>query len=110
MKQSRRATHEVEVVAGGIRIRVTGEIDLAVASDLQSWIAEGIAAHQASQAEVDLSAVTFLDSTGIRALVLAQRAANDVGAVMWISGVRSRVEMVLRLTGVFGLLTTPAGG
>jgi anti-sigma B factor antagonist len=108
VKQSRRAAHEVESVPGGVRVKVTGEIDLAVAEDLQGWIAGAIAEHGAAAVEVDLRDVTFLDSTGIRALVLAQRAAADDGAAMRVSGVRSRVEMVLKLTGVYDLLTGPA--
>lgn len=106
VKQPHRAEHEVESNADGVRIRVRGEIDLAVADNLQKWIAEAIAATPGTtRAEVDLAAVTFLDSTGIRALVLAQRDAQEHGVLMRICGARGRVEMVLKLTGVFELLT-----
>jgi anti-anti-sigma factor len=106
VKQPPRAEHEVESDADRVRIRVRGEIDLAVADNLQKWISEAIGATPGvSEAVVDLAAVTFLDSTGIRALVLAQRDARENGVPMRISGARGRVEMVLKLTGVFELLT-----
>jgi anti-anti-sigma factor len=85
------ATHEVEVTA---------------ADDLQSWLVEAISqTPRAAELQVDLSAVTFLDSTGIRALLLAQRTATAHAVTMCITGAHGRVESILKITGVFELLS-----
>lgn len=104
MAQQRRASHQVEAVPGGVRILVSGEIDLAVADDLQKWITEAVDSHPGADIDVDFSAVTFLESTGIRALVLAHRTAVEAGSRMRVTGTVSRVRMVLKMTGVYELL------
>jgi anti-sigma B factor antagonist len=99
------ATHEVQSTAGGVVVRVAGEIDLAISDDLRRWLVDAIPEVTPAHMEVDLSQVTFLDSTGIRALVLAQRAAGDRGVGMRVSGAQGKVESVLKITGVYALLT-----
>ena len=53
------------------------------------------------------SAVTFPDSTGIRALVLGHQAAHRKGVTMRVTGPRGRVESVLKITGVYEMLLAP---
>jgi len=57
---------------------------------------------------LDLSAVSFCDSQGIRALMLAHQLAEASGRSFTIRGVTGNVEQVLRIAGVLDLLTLTA--
>src|SRR4051812_43700398 len=57
-------------------LAVQGEIDLATAGDLRETL-ERVAEADPQQVWVDLSGVTFLDSTGLTALVVGHRLLSD---------------------------------
>jgi anti-sigma B factor antagonist len=94
-------THEVS--AGVIRVAVSGEIDMAAHAVLASAVTE--AAQTASEAIVDLGAVTFLDSGGIGALMAGYRTALDSGSVYRVANASGLVRQVLEVTGTLGVLT-----
>jgi anti-anti-sigma factor len=61
-------------------IVLSGEIDLAAQSALAAALAAALREPAAPQLLVDLSAVTFIDSSGLSAaIVLPSRAAHDAG-------------------------------
>ena len=62
-------------VSGATRIRPSGDVDMAVADRLQDVITAHLS-NGAVRVVVDLGDVTFLDSSGIRALLLAHRFAT----------------------------------
>jgi anti-sigma B factor antagonist len=83
--------------AGEALLAVRGEIDLASADDfrraLESLIGEG-----RSPALVDLSEVTFIDSTGMAALVSARSTADAAGVELVLVRPSPQARMVLELT------------
>ena len=60
-----------------------------------------------SRVLVELENVTFLDSSGIRALVLAQRRLDEIGAAFVIDGMSEAVKHVLEIAGVLDSLSDP---
>jgi anti-anti-sigma factor len=85
---------------------VTGEIDLASSG----WLTREIEAAVAMAAEapdtsvvVDLSKVSFLDSSGINALITGSRLAGGAGHFR-VTGATGFVREVLEFTGVWGHL------
>jgi len=88
----------VEVSAGGLS--VSGEVDMAVASTLLDAIVTAGQTGPAADLVVDLSQVTFLDSSGISALIEAQRrlAASDVE--LRVSNASPFVTKVFAVSGV----------
>ena len=71
-----QATFERRELHGHSTLVITGEIDIANAPTfLDELIATAAEAH--SPAVVDMSAVTFLDSSGLNALVNARRRLED---------------------------------
>jgi anti-anti-sigma factor len=56
---------------GRRRIVVAGELDLATAPELESTLS-GLCTDGATEIEIDLRGVSFVDSTGIRALLVAK--------------------------------------
>ena len=90
---------ELDIESKGSRLRLSGEIDMSTADLLAPAIA-GATAH-GSPVLLEISAVTFLDSTGIRELLAALRAMLE-GCIL-LHGVRGGVARVLEVTGVAGI-------
>lgn len=62
----------------GTRVVPKGELDLATAPELEEEILPALA--QGRGVILDLSELTFMDSTGVRTIVTARQAANESGA------------------------------
>ncbi|GIF01141.1 STAS domain-containing protein [Paractinoplanes rishiriensis] len=89
-------------------MRLTGDIDLAVADRLRLALTTTLAAKTVNELLVDLSAATFLDCTGVTALLDGRRAALGLSKRYDITGASGTVLRVLQLTGVLpGLAYTP---
>ena len=96
----------------------TEQIDHHTAPDFSEELAEGlrrceVAPDPAPELVVDLSQVTFLDSTGIRELILAERALARRGGRLVVCGARGVVRRCLEVTGVlerFGAASTNGTG
>lgn len=84
-------------------ICLTGELDLASAPAVQREL-ERVEASDAAAIVVDLSGLTFMDSTGVRLLLTASaRSRLDAERLLLLRGPVA-VQRVLELTGVERLL------
>jgi anti-anti-sigma factor len=93
------------VEAGGVCVVVLqGEIDLATAGEIDDAVRSLLAPGRCSRIRVDLSAVTFLDCAGVRALLEARRQAARKGVEFGIVHAHDGPRKVLMLTGVYGYL------
>lgn len=79
-------------------VSVRGELDMSTTTKLTEALAE--AAPAAARVVVDLSAVSFLDSSAIGTLVTAGRARNDAGGRLQIGPRSAIVDRVLEITGL----------
>jgi anti-sigma B factor antagonist len=77
-----------------------GELDLAVGSELQSTVIRLLPPGEVQALAIDLSEVTFIDSTVIGILAMAHRRARRSGGRVALVGAGGRVERLLRLTGL----------
>jgi anti-sigma B factor antagonist len=95
----------VDVVPSGDgwRIVLTGDIDVAAHDALRAAIAKTLA-RTASHVVIDLSATTFLDSTGINGLVLAYKAAEAADVRLVVEPGPPTVMKALRIAGIDRLL------
>ena len=57
---------------------------------------------------LDLTDVSFVDSTGLRSIVRASRLLVDAGGQLTVSGLSGAAERVLELTGLLEGLRDPA--
>ena len=80
-------------------VRVGGTFDLHGAERFDREIV-GILQGPAREILVDLRAVEFLDSIGLRSLVAAQRRAFEAKVPLWIVRGGAPVARVLRMTGL----------
>jgi anti-sigma B factor antagonist len=85
-------------------VAVTGEIDLGVAAEFDATLQSAIR-ERPERLIVDLSALEFIDSSGVHALLRAHRHASAVGVSMMIVPAPGPVNDVFRLCGLDGVLT-----
>ena len=92
---------------GGVVCRVTGEIDLANSQDLRDRAIEAMKAH-GPPLVIDLSGVSFMDVSGVRALLAIRRHAAiiDPSGQIELRGVARSVLRVLTLTQALTLFRT----
>jgi anti-sigma B factor antagonist len=94
---------------GPCALVVSGEIDVLVADELAQACLTRLDT-DAPGVTVDLAAVTYLDSSGIGALVAARNHALELGKTFRVVNPSVRVVKVLRITGldtVFGAVEAP---
>jgi anti-anti-sigma factor len=80
-------------------VTVVGEIDMAT-SDQLTHAVETALANRPTIVRLDLAATSFIDSSGLRAVVAAERRTADDGARLAIVGMSAAVEKILEITGL----------
>jgi anti-sigma B factor antagonist len=76
-----------------------GEVDLLTAPDVTAAVAD-LLARDFHHVVVDLRGVTFLDSSGVRSLFLADAAARDAGARLSVIPGTPTVQRPLEIAGI----------
>jgi anti-sigma B factor antagonist len=94
--------------AGGARVSVAGDVDLATVGQLDREFETAVDADQTTGVVVDLAEVAFLDSSGIASLLKGRRLADGRGKPFRVTGARGLVREVLDLTGVWEHLSEPS--
>lgn len=89
------------------RVAVAGEVDLATTPALRERLLRVLRDQRPDLLDVDLAGVTFLDCTGIGALVAVRNAALHAGAQLRVSNPQPIVRWVLEVTGLLGVVTAP---
>jgi anti-anti-sigma factor len=85
-------------------VAVAGEIDARTADKFRTAMTEALGVG-VRWLIVDLAGVSFLDSSGIAALVNARNHAEAVGARLNVINCQPRVRRILEITGVYAALT-----
>ena len=93
----------VECDGGTTTIRLAGEIDLSAGPDMRAAVAGLVLGVPPTRVVLDLTDTTFVDSSGIKALLYARDAAARVGASMEVTS-NPTVDRVLEVSGVAALL------
>ena len=94
----------VENYNGQSVLRAIGEVDLATV-DLLDLAVGNVLEEGFTQVVVDLTQVSFMDSTGIRSLLANSQRLSDAGGKMAIVLSGGPVARTLSVTGVDSLLT-----
>jgi anti-sigma B factor antagonist len=77
---------------------VTGDVDLGTAPDFEQELARSVEQHLGAGLVIDLSGVTFIDSTGLNALVRAFERQRLLGSSLALVTDDARVSMMLEVT------------
>jgi anti-anti-sigma factor len=91
-------------------VRVAGEVDFETTDVLRTALTRALAVDAVRQVIVDLDAVSYLDSTGIAALMAAHHRAAAQQATVIVINTHGIVQRVLTLSGVLPTLTEPVAG
>jgi anti-anti-sigma factor len=88
-----------------VRLVAVGEIDLNSVDRFTNGLQTGLEM-QPLTLTVDLAGVTFMDSTGVNALVQYRNRADEAGLTLTVVNCQPLVRRVLDMTGVLPWLTT----
>ncbi len=89
---------------GFVEIDVRGEVDLATAPLLRETLYDAIAQGH-SPIVLDLSAVTFIDSTALGVLIGAQERSDGQGTELRMIVSESRIMKIFEITGLTDLFS-----
>ncbi|MEY2452925.1 MAG: anti-sigma factor antagonist [Acidimicrobiaceae bacterium] len=84
---------------GGIILQVEGELDLSTVTMFVEAL-DALLDGEPVQIEVDMSELTFIDSSGVGAYVTAYRRAQAKGSRLKVGARSGLVQRVLELSGV----------
>jgi anti-sigma B factor antagonist len=82
---------------------LSGELDMATASEL-TGVLDQVVAHGSREVVLDLSGLTFIDSSGIAALVEAQHRLSEQGRELSVHGARHSALRVFEISGLVDFL------
>ena len=88
----------------GLTIALSGEIDHHAARDMMAQLDEAIAERLPARLVLDLSGVTFMDSSGIAVLLRARRQMSHTGGAVTVTAIPDQARRVLDAAGVGRLI------
>ena len=88
-----------------LTISLSGEIDHQVARDMMDAITAAIAERLPARLVLDLSGVTFMDSSGIAVLLKALRQMGHIGGSLRVTNIPAQARRVLDAAGVGRLIS-----
>ena len=101
----RALSAELETSDRASVVRLIGELDADDAPAVRALLAEQVLRGPGSLV-VDLSALTFIDSAGLAALVAAHKGTRSAGTRLLLAAPTPAVVKVLAITGLNAVLTT----
>lgn len=101
------ALHAAGYAGDGFVVALAGELDLATAPVAEQELMRAEASEDLIV--LDLRGLTFIDSTGLRLMIAADRRAHDRGAAFVIVQGSPQVRRLFDLSGVAGHLETIDG-
>jgi anti-anti-sigma factor len=94
-------------VNGAVRLAIAGEVDIATAGQLRRAILTALTDVRTEELTVDLDQVTFLDSSGIQALLRGHAIAAERGIACRVTNPCPIVRRVMEITGILDMLVKP---
>ena len=90
---------DVSREADRVVLRLDGELDLASVPLLESEV-EGATLDQPATIVLDLRGLEFIDSTGLRAILLQDKRSSERGQTFALVRGSEQVQRLMRMTGV----------
>jgi anti-anti-sigma factor len=87
-----------QLAPGVCRLTPAGELDLAAAPQLEAEVEAALAA-AAEQLVIDMSHISFIDSTGLRLFLVLQERSTAAGWQLTLTRPSEAVRSILEITG-----------
>jgi stage II sporulation protein AA (anti-sigma F factor antagonist) len=94
-------TVRVEEKEGVVVAWLTGELDHHAADDVRRKLDEELYRRRSRRVVLDMSRLTFMDSSGIGVVLGRYRKVKEAGGRLSVRGLSDRVDRILRLAGVY---------
>jgi anti-anti-sigma factor len=98
-------TIAVEFKGSTARITLSGDIDYSTQEEIQAHTQQVLAASNIKEIHADLGNVTFLDSSGIRALLTLQKKASTGGVQLILLNCRNPILEIFEIGGFDRMFT-----
>ncbi|MEV6600352.1 STAS domain-containing protein [Actinoplanes sp. NPDC051346] len=92
---------------GTAHVIVLGEVDFSNADEVAQTIRDAVVEWSPEEIRIDLSDATFIDSTGLGALIEGYRAANETESRFVVTNPSPGFRRVLSVTGLCELFGMP---
>jgi anti-anti-sigma factor len=83
-----------------VTVTAIGEIDSSNCTALQDLLTSLTDNDTTRHVHVDLAGVTFIDSSGLRALIVGERATSEAGGTLRVSAASDAVRRLFEITGL----------
>ncbi|MDA0564311.1 STAS domain-containing protein [Streptomonospora sp. S1-112] len=83
----------------GIVLALSGEVDMATEEQFHRAVRDALEA-RAGRLVLDFTRLAFIDSSGLRVLIQAHKAAKAVDSAVAIAGATERVARILHVTAI----------
>jgi len=93
----------VDLLEGDVRLALQGELDLASVGELEQHLTDAQTSAPA-RIIVDLSQLSFIDSSGLRAIIQADATARAAGIDLVLRPGDASIQRVFQLTGALEAL------
>lgn len=98
------AGHTTRMTGDTCVVDLSGEIDMLSADIVEKWLCDAGRTNRAAAVVADLSAVDFLDSSGVRSLLRAKETLDAEAIRFSVASPNAMVERILRILGLYDLL------
>lgn len=85
-------------------VALAGELDIVSAGELQETL-ESVIEEGSDTIRLDLSGLTFIDSTGLSSFIAAHKAAEERGSSLEFAGVSAQTRRLMDVTKLSELFT-----
>ena len=109
IKEKGRGGYESEFSGGLIVARVLGEIDHHSAADIRKGIDCEIYEHRPQKLILDMSAVDFMDSSGLGLIMGRYALMQRIGGELCLKSPNERVMKILKLAGLDRIIKIEEG-
>ena len=102
----------IEITQDGddLVLRLSGDLDVSHATEFVRCVDDLTQMTSEPRIVADASQVTFIDSTGTQALIVANRRCLDAGGSLSIRSPSGPVKQILHITGLDQVLTVDDAG
>ena len=104
VKEMEEASLMSEISGGVLTFRIKGEIDHHIARGLRERMDEEIFLNRSPKIVIDLSEISFMDSSGLGLLLGRYTKARDIGSALSIKNPTAEIMRILALAGADKLI------